>query len=305
MLPETEMYRRILGFAEARDDVRAVILNGSRANPTARPDPLRDFDIVYLVRDVAYYKEIPVQAVFGEAVFGPLLVWQRTDESELFGEHFPKTVSYLMQFADGNRIDLTLAAVEDFARFCFDDRLSVVLLDKDGALPELPPPNDSTHWVRLPTERIFTECRTEFWWVAPYVAKALWRGQVLLAEECLGAVRAMFRKMLEWRAASETGFSRSFGKAGDGLKDALPAPLWEAYRASFPPAEEDALWEALFSMCRSFSALTEDTARRFGFSVSDRFDRDVPRFLRYLRALPRDAETLDLSSPDPKGEPSC
>ena len=48
---------------------------------------------------------------------------------------------YLMQFADGSRIDLTIARVEDYRGYCFDDRLSMVLLDKDGFLPALPPPD--------------------------------------------------------------------------------------------------------------------------------------------------------------------
>ena len=47
---------------------------------------------------------------------------------------------YLMQFADGSRIDLTIARVEDYRGYSFDDRLSMVLLDKDGFLPALPAP---------------------------------------------------------------------------------------------------------------------------------------------------------------------
>ena len=101
MRSEKEMYDLILGYANADENIRAVILNGSRANPNRKPDPFNDFDIVYLVRNLtpckekAYYKD-----------FGEILVCERTDESELFKEHFPEFVCYLMQFADGNRIDL-------------------------------------------------------------------------------------------------------------------------------------------------------------------------------------------------------
>ena len=108
---EKEMYDLILGYANADENIRAVILNGSRANPNRKPDPFNDFDIVYLVRDLtpckekAYYKD-----------FGEILVCERTDESELFKEHFPEFVCYLMQFADGNRIDL--AASRDNPNLC-------------------------------------------------------------------------------------------------------------------------------------------------------------------------------------------
>ena len=136
MRSEKEMYDLILGYANADENIRAVILNGSRANPNRKPDPFNDFDIVYLVRDLtpckekAYYKD-----------FGEILVFERTDESELFKEHFPEFVCYLMQFADGNRIDLTVSSIDRWEVYCYDDRLSVVLLDKDNALPKLPEPN--------------------------------------------------------------------------------------------------------------------------------------------------------------------
>ena len=98
-----------------------------------------------------------------------MLVMQRTDESELYDEHLPHAAVYLMQFADGNRIDLTVARREDYRDYCFDDRLSMVLLDKDGFLPSLPPPADLSYGVEKPSARVFQECRNEFWWTAPYV----------------------------------------------------------------------------------------------------------------------------------------
>ena len=128
--PFLQMYELILRFAEEDENIRAVILNGSRANPEASLDRLRDYDIVYLVTDVAPYKQGDISGAFGE-----LLVMERTDESELYNEHLPDCAVYLMQFADGNRIDLTVAKREDYHGYCFDDKLSIVLLDKDRVLP--------------------------------------------------------------------------------------------------------------------------------------------------------------------------
>jgi len=114
MRSEREMYELILRFAEEDENIRAVILNGSRANPEASLDRLRDYDIVYLVTDVAPYKQGDISGAFGE-----LLVMERTDESELYNEHLPDCAVYLMQFADGNRIDLTVAKREDYHGYCW------------------------------------------------------------------------------------------------------------------------------------------------------------------------------------------
>jgi aminoglycoside 6-adenylyltransferase len=49
----------ILGTARQDVRIRAVILNGSRANPNVTPDRFQDFDIVYVVTDLTPFVEDP------------------------------------------------------------------------------------------------------------------------------------------------------------------------------------------------------------------------------------------------------
>lgn len=232
MRSEREMYQLILGYAQQDPRVRGVILNGSRANPTAKLDQFRDYDIVYLVTDVAPFKEGDISPAFGE-----VLVMQRTDENQLFHEHFPRLAIYLMQFADGNRIDLTIAPVEDYRPYCFDDKLSVVLLDKDGFLPHLPPPDESTHAVERPSAQVFQECRNEFWWTAPYMSKGLWRGQLPYAQHILEeCTRPMLRLMLSWLAGSQKGFPVFPGKRGGTWRTCCPRACGSGTWPPTPPA---------------------------------------------------------------------
>jgi aminoglycoside 6-adenylyltransferase len=53
MRSKDEMYELILNTARDDDRIRAVILNGSRANPNAPRDIFQDFDIIYLVTELA------------------------------------------------------------------------------------------------------------------------------------------------------------------------------------------------------------------------------------------------------------
>ncbi|MGN0479673.1 MAG: aminoglycoside 6-adenylyltransferase [Hominenteromicrobium sp.] len=292
MRSEQEMYDLILGYARRHDDIRAVILNGSRANPNRKPDPFNDYDIVYLVRDLAPYKGKPVHQDFGE-----ILVYERTDENELYEEHFPDFVCYLMQFADGNRIDLTIADTAHYHGYCFDDRLSVVLLDKDGFLPPLPAPDESSHYIQKPTQQLFFECRTEFWWTAPYVSKGLWRGQLLFAQTHMeSCIRNMLLQMLKWYAGALHGFELSAGKCGDKLQSLLPADIWNGYLETFAVCREEDIWRALFAACDLFTRVSALTAEALGFTIDDAYDRRVPAFLHYTHDLPRDAKTLDFTT---------
>ena len=296
MLSEQAMYDRILGYANSREDIRAVVLNGSRANPQRKPDPFNDFDIVYLVQDVALYKELPLNTVYGEALFGDMLVYERTDESSFFNCHHPEFVCYLMQFADGNRIDLTIADIKNYEQYCFGDGLAAVLLDKDNILPPLPPQNESAYYIAPPTQQHFFECRTEFWWVAPYVTKGLWRGQLLYAWEHVTTIRKMLMQMLKWYAGALHGFELSFGKKGDRLAEFLPADLWQEFLGTFPLCEEKDIIRALFACCTLFTKVSALVAKHFGLDINDEYDRHVTAFLQYTLQLPKDADTMDFTT---------
>ncbi len=56
MRSEQTMLDLILDTARRDDRIRAVITNGSRTNPNAPRDPFQDYDIVYLVTDVAPFR---------------------------------------------------------------------------------------------------------------------------------------------------------------------------------------------------------------------------------------------------------
>ena len=59
MRSEQEMFDLILRTAREDDRIRAVIMNGSRANPNAPRDRFQDYDIVYLVTQMAPYIDNP------------------------------------------------------------------------------------------------------------------------------------------------------------------------------------------------------------------------------------------------------
>ena len=56
MRSEQEIINLLLDFARKEENIRAVLMNGSRVNSNIKKDPLQDFDIVYLVNEVDPYK---------------------------------------------------------------------------------------------------------------------------------------------------------------------------------------------------------------------------------------------------------
>ena len=144
MRTEREMTALILGVAERDARVRAVFMNGSRANPNAPRDIFQDYDIVYVVEETASFRAQPGWV----DVFGERLVMQTPDEMDHAAGQptdLARCYGYLMQFADGNRIDLRLMTLPRALEECQSDSQTIVLLDKDGILPPLPLPSDTAY----------------------------------------------------------------------------------------------------------------------------------------------------------------
>ncbi len=66
---------------------------------------------------------------------------------------FDKSYGWLIQLADGNRIDLHVEPTWDC--HVTDDKLCKILLDKDGILPKIPEATDEDYRVKKPTAAEF------------------------------------------------------------------------------------------------------------------------------------------------------
>lgn len=288
MRSEQEMFDLVLNIARGDERIRAVIMNGSRANPNAPHDIFQDYDIVYVVAEVEPFKH----AYEWVKRFGELMIMQLPDDMQDPPPDEHASFAYLMQFADGNRIDLTifpLAQLDELGK----DSLSVLLLDKDGIIKPFPPSSESGYLPSPPTAKQYFDCCNEFWWVSPYVAKGLWRGEIIYAKDMLDEyVREQLMKMLFWHIGVKTRFSINPGKLGKYFKKYLEPELWEMLLKTYSDASYDATWEALYTMCDLFRIIAKQVAEHFGFEYLHGEDDRVSAHLRHVRLLPRDAAEI-------------
>jgi aminoglycoside 6-adenylyltransferase len=75
MKSEQEMFNIIINTAKRNDHIRAVYMNGSRANPNIQKDKFQDFDIVYVVDETAP----PFNNKQWISMFGEIAVLQEPD----------------------------------------------------------------------------------------------------------------------------------------------------------------------------------------------------------------------------------
>lgn len=288
MRSESEMLELILSTARRDARVRAVIMNGSRVNPNSPRDFFQDFDVVYLVTELGSFLSDPSWI----KVFGELMILQLPDD---MSDPPPKGMdhyAYLMQFTDGNRIDLSLFPVSRIDNL-EPDSLTLTLLDKDGILPQFPPPDESGYLPTQPTAKAFFDCTNEFWWVSPYVAKGLWRHELPYAKAMLDLyVREQLMKMLDWHVGVHTDFQKSLGKLGKYLEKYFEPDLWQLLLHTYSDGDYADTWNALLTMGELFRRLAIPIADHFGFNYPYGDDQRVTAHLLHVRALPRDAKEM-------------
>lgn len=287
MRSEQEIFERICDFISRDENIRAAVLNGSRANPNVKRDPFQDFDVACLVRDVhPYLRNADIVRFFGE----PMIVQLPEDMSDAPAEGDSR-YSYLMQFMDGNRIDLGFFPPDQWDRPT-KDSLAKVLLDKDGLLKNISESSERDYLPKPPAEKNFQDCCNEFLWVSPYVAKGLWRGELIYAQSLLEVVREQLLKMLGWYFGIKTDFKMSPGKLGKNFKKVFEPEIMSQFAQAYSDADFENIWQALFAMGNLFRAIAHEVANKFGFEYPQRDDDRVSAHLRHVKELPRDAKEI-------------
>lgn len=278
MRSEAEMLALILKVAEDDSRIRAVCMNGSRVNSNVKKDVFQDYDIVYLVTDMeAFTCDKKWVDVFGER-----LIMQTPEDMSLYPPELGGRFTYLMQFMDGNRIDLMLIPVEEAGVYITEDTLTMILLDKDHRFTEITMPTDEGYWVSRPSEAFFADCCNEFWWLSLYVAKGLRRSEIVYAQKHLQLMREMLLKMMAWQIGSKQNFSVNVGKSGKFMEQYVTEANWSRLLKTYVTGDDKEVWDGLFVMCKLFEETMMDVGARLGFT----YDKtEVKQVVVYLEQL--------------------
>ncbi len=285
---ETEVLGRLLAGAQPEPAVRAVLMTSSRARPAGPVDVLSDYDIILVVSEAERFRE---DEAWQRAHGPPLARWG--DQSTEAG----LTTSFCgVVYADYVKIDYTVWPLALMDRITHTGVLPAeldagyrVLLDKDARASGWPAPTYRAYVPARPTTADYQALAEEFWWTATYVAKSIWRDELVFAHWCLdNDLRAgALRRLLEWRLELDHAWSLRPGVLGRGLKQHLPPDLWAGLRATFPgPALEDH-WAALSATTALFRRVAREVGAALGYAYPAEIDERMTACLAAVRTLPR------------------
>lgn len=289
MRSEAVMYRLFADIANADDRILAVYMNGSRTNKNAPKDIFQDYDIVFVVTETKPF----IEDKDWICRFGDILYMQCPDESPDDPGDKENIYGWLMQFDDGNRVDLHVESAAHAAAHIGDDRLCRILLDKGNILPRIPESTDEQYHVKKPSEAQFLTCANEFWWCSNNIAKGLWRGEMPYVQDMTNfVVRKQLEKMLAWKVGILTDFGVSVGKSAKYLYRWLDEKEYQQYLTTYFGGDVEEAWEAVFRMCGLFEVTASYVAAGLGYTYNAGEGKAALSFLRRVRELPKDAEEI-------------
>ena len=294
MTQEDKIVRRLVRWGKKQASVRAMLLTSTRTNPDAPVDVFSDYDVILAVTDIRPFHEDDAWL----EDFGKVLVVYRDPIRLEYGcEKFAR----ITQYEDGLKIDFTVYPVALLQWIVADSALPVdldvgyaVLIDKDHLTDRLKPPTYTAFIPSPPTEKAYQTLIETFIHEATYVAKHLWRDDLLPAKYNLDYAmkHRCLRQMLEWRMEMDHDWSVRPGAYGKGLKKHLPPDIWAELEGTYVGAGLDENWEALFETIALFRKVAVQVGDHLGHAYPHDLDRRAVQYLQSVRSLDCQAETL-------------
>ena len=288
---EDKIMRRLIEWGEGQPLVRAMLLTSSRAIPNGTSDILSDYDVILVLTDVHPFVE---DRTWLEA-FGRVLALY-VDPLEPY--HGCLKSGNVTQYESGLKIDFSLWPAEIIQRIAADPSMPaefdagyLVLLDKDHLTDGLMPPTYKANIPTPPTEAQYQTHIENFFLDACYVAKFLWRDDLIAARHILEAfmLQENLRPMLEWHIEINHGWSVKPGLYGQRMKRWLRADLWAELEGTYVGAGLEENWEALFRTIALMRKAALEVGERLGYAYPHELERRAVAYLYRVKNLEPEA----------------
>jgi len=277
MRKEQEMFDLILGVANSDDRIRAVSMEGSRANPNIPKDKHQDYDITFYVKDIEPFFNKPEWV---EEKFGKYLIMQMPEAMRNpCGDGY---FNYMMIYPDGVRLDLNFV----FDVYEDDGEPSVTLLDKDNGnsfRPVMPTPSDKIYHIKPPSPLFYYSCCNEFWWCLNNAAKGIARDELPYVIYMLNIVRGELHDMINWYIGTQHGFDLSTGKENKYIKKYLSKEQYKQYTEIYSGSDYGDVWKSIYVMCDLFRELALSVAESFDFTYRQNEEDGIRTYMKMIK----------------------
>jgi len=270
-----------MAWAEADDNIRALIRTGSSSRGPGEADRFSDRDIEIIARDP-----------------GPLLAddrWIHEIGNVMVAEYLENgpddPATRLVFFEGGRKIDFTLAdrlrldgMIESGRLDGLYERGYRVLLDKDGQADRLSVATGAAPRRTMPSAAEFGEAVSVFWFEAAHMLAYLVRGELWVVKFRDWTMKEMLLRMLEWHALVTHGPNTDTWYIGTKMRRWADAETWAEVEQVFSRFDRADAWRGLVAMMALFTRLTHETAAALGLNCPVASEQSVAAYVMGFEA---------------------
>jgi len=275
---------KIVAFALADEEIRAVILEGSLATG-AQVDELSDYDVNIYARNSEHY----LSDDHWMTHFGEVLLYQK----EVFQFYAASIPTRLILFRHGKRIDFSFWQLDLLTEMVRGSKeyesyknCYKILVDKDRLAEQLKPASGAGFLVLPPDRDEFLQTLYDFWFEAYCVARYLSRRDLWYAKLIENRyIKDHLYRMALWnrQAAHAWGADPLLHLEGKRFEKWAEAELIQAVSGCFSGYDVEATWSSLFAMLALFNRLARQTAGWLQIEYPQRVERDILDYLYILQ----------------------
>jgi aminoglycoside 6-adenylyltransferase len=284
---QAEYLHQFTTWAQQQDNVRAMLMTSTRAITNGPVDALSDYDLILIASNVYPFYESRDWL----AAFGRVLALYR---DPITPDGAFETVGYVVQFEDGLKIDFWVWPTGLLQRILQEPQLPTeldagyqVLLDKDDLTAELKPPTYKGYIPTPPTESRYHDVIEMFFLDTAYVAKYLWRDDLMAAKHIMDAMlkQEHMLPMLEWRSEIDHHWSVSPGPYGRRLKQWLRPDLWAELETTYTGMDINDNWDVLFRTIALMRRVSIEVGEHLGYAYPHDLDARAVAYVYKIKKL--------------------
>jgi aminoglycoside 6-adenylyltransferase len=263
------LLQEILAWAEARPDIRVVVLTGSTAREDDSADSGSDLDVELFTTTPEAYESATwmnaIRPVVVQLGFAP--------------ENADGYLVRLTIFEGGDKVDFRVAPVRQMEQMVASETLDEVyergyrvLFDRDGVTTGLRPPEPPA--PTLPTEQEYVATIEEFWFEAWHIPKYAARGDLWVVKYRDWTMKELLRRILEWDAVARSP-EADVWYIGTRMKDWVTSSQWERLQEVFAHFDAGDSIRAFQATCALFSEVAREVGARLGYVYPTAVERTV------------------------------
>jgi len=275
---------KIIEWAENESDIRALILEGSRAS-NSHIDELSDYDLnVFVVNHIKYTKDNNWINKFDQ-----VLIYQK----EKFFYKNIEIPTRLVVYKNNPKVDFSFWPI-NILHEIIDNKILPesyksgykVLLDKDKITDGMLSPSNDGFLIPKPTENELLTTIYNFWFEAYCIVKYLKRDNLWYAKMLeSGPIKKFMLKMILWNESSKYDWKNNkIHLQGKNLETQVSKDIKKSFNNCFSKYNKSDTWHSLIGMIELFKRLSYEVTMKMNVEYPEESISQIQEYIKRLYA---------------------